>query len=1344
MTCPRCHAECPPTARFCAECGTRLRHLCPQCGAQAPPAAKFCGECGTALAAAAASPDPPPAADLEAQFRSLQQTLPAAFRDQLLAPAEGENRVVTVLFADMSGSVATMRDLHPEEGADLVNSLLRAIVDVLLKYEGRVDRFLGDGVLAVFGAPTAHESDPERAILTALEIRDAARQQGMEITAGINTGEVYVGRMGSERHEELTVMGPVVNLASRLQGYAEPGQILVGEATYHQTRRAFAFTPLSIPLKGFADPVVAHSVEGPLVRPEKARGIEGLRAELIGRDEELSKLRDALSDVCRGHGRIVSLVGEAGVGKSRLVAELKAGCRVSGVGCRKTRSHDTRRPRAAPLHSDTLLWLEGRCLELGTSASYWLFVDLFRDYFAQRGEDERGHAEQLAAALQEIVAQGGLTQERVEEMGPLIGNLLSLRFGDDWDERLKHASPEQIRHQTFLAVHDFFVALARRHPVVLVLEDLHWADTLSLDLISLLMEALRLAPLLLLCVYRPEQEHKCWHLATIAARKCPERFTEVRLHELTPQQGRRLVESLLTIENLPEPVKDLILEKARGNPFFVEEVIRSLIGSGMVFREGDTWRAKEGIETIAVPESVRSVILTRVDRLDRDLKRVLQNAAVIGRLFRQRLLEHTLGNAAQLERDLWELEEKAFIYQERAVPEAEYSFQHVLTQETVYENILRRRRAAFHQQVAEAIEALYADGLAEQYEQLAYHYERCTVDEKAIEYLLKAGEKARRAYLNDEAIQYFQRALQRLERSGLAETRKRWRLEAAKGLGEVYSGVGRAREAEAPFRQALALAKEMELPPPERARIAYWLGRTVWWLGDYKEGVRLGEEYLALLGAETETVEAAITIENLAMCYLYTNDRVRYRELTYRLRPFLDRLPYSEELRPAFVRLNHVCAYEDGNVEEARRWLDLLEQRVMRHAELRGLAIVPFMRAQLRVRQGDLHGSLPYLESALDRFARIGDTGRWSWCLHWIERAYLELGELDAAEECGSRSYGPTVELRNKENLADWRARAGTIALCRGACERAAVSFEEAVRVRREIGHRLAGLQVCLARTYLMGGEPQHALRILREALSSDENRSVTTLPPGFLATLEDVLADPDCLRAECLRLQNEHPGLSDPYFLQWFLEPVAPCPLPSERMHDAFLSGPSAEWRWLDPLADCTFTFGNGLAIRAANGRDMAQLNLSAPRLLRPVSGRFVSQTSCLPALQDRPATGGLLLWKDERNYLCLDRGQWGPYEVSFHGCIDRQGLQFGRGRLPAERVFLRLERISSRVNALCSADGESWFTVGHVEFPVEDPLQVGVHAIGMIDRTVYPGAYPEGTAIRFESVTLWGGNPR
>jgi class 3 adenylate cyclase len=686
--------------------------------------------------------------DLEAHFAAMQRAMPAALRDQLLTEADGENRLLTILFADLTGSVQGTAALTPEDAAHLVNDVLKAMVDAVLEHGGRINRLLGDAVLAFFGTPVAHENDPERAILAALRLRETVQALGRNVTVGVNTGEVYHGAVGVAEHHEITAMGTAINLAARLREQARPGEILVGEATYRPTRRAFAYQPRLIEAKGFAEPVRAYLVERRLPHPEKVRGIEGLHADLIGRDEELARLADAIDELRQGRGQMVALIGEAGVGKSRLVADLKHLALAT--------------PESAPR------WLEGRCLDVAMAVSYWPFLDLFRAAFAWTvADDEAARGQRLLATLQGLVDDGALTEARCREVALIIADLLSVHLGDGW-EPVRAASPEQAKQQTLLAIRDVVLALARPRGFVLVLDDLHWADHLTLDMVSLLLESLTLAPLLLVCVYRPDPEHRSAHLSTIAMRKCADRYTEIRLRELTPPQSRRLIGALLQIEDLPPAMTDMILAKAHGNPFFVEEVVRALIDAGAVERDGDAWRARPEISDIAVPESIQGVVLSRVDRLQEETRRVLQGASVIGRDFRRRLLAAVTRQEADLDRALWELEERALIVEGRVTPELEYSFQHQLTQETVYRNLLRRHRATFHRQVAEAIETLYADGLDEFAEQLAYHYDRAGEAARAVAYLVQAGQKAAARFANQAAIAHYDRALQ-LVASGPAE-----------------------------------------------------------------------------------------------------------------------------------------------------------------------------------------------------------------------------------------------------------------------------------------------------------------------------------------------------------------------------------------------------------------------------------------------------------------------------------------------------------------------------------------------------------------------------------------------
>jgi class 3 adenylate cyclase/tetratricopeptide (TPR) repeat protein len=676
---------------------------------------------------------------MEAQFAAMQRAMPASLREQLLTSADGENRVLTILFADLTGSVKSTLNLTPEDAAARVNDVLKAMVDAVLAYGGRINRLLGDAVLAFFGTPVAHENDPERAILAALRLRESVQQLGFDVTVGINTGDLYLGEVGTDAHHEVTAMGTPINLAARLREKAAPGEILVGATTHQHTRSGFAFAERTVEAKGFAGPLPAYLVEARLQRPDKTRGIEGLRADLIGRDEELGELREALAQAQQGHGQMVTVIGEAGVGKSRLVADL--------------REYAFADPATAPR------WLEGRSLDVAMGVTYWPFLDLLRALLGWTVEDdEPRRVEKLGEVLQELVGAGALDEVRYREMVPVLADLLLVDLGPAWPT-MPRVSPEQTRQQTFLALRDLVLALARGRGFVLVLDDLHWADPLSLDVLSLLMDAITLEPLLLVCVYRPDPEHKVWHLAGQAARRCAGRYTEIRLRELTPDQSRRLVASLLGIEDPPATVADVILDKAQGNPFFVEEVVRALIDAGVVYRDGDRWRCRAVIDDMAVPASLQSVILSRVDRLQEDARRVLQSASVIGRVFRRRVLAQVSQRQSDIDRILWELEERALIYEGRVTPEPEYAFQHQLTQETVYRNLIRRQRETFHRQVAAAIEALYVDGLDEFYEQLAYHYERGGSTDQALAYLTLAADKAHKQNALQQAVGFYDRAI---------------------------------------------------------------------------------------------------------------------------------------------------------------------------------------------------------------------------------------------------------------------------------------------------------------------------------------------------------------------------------------------------------------------------------------------------------------------------------------------------------------------------------------------------------------------------------------------------------
>jgi DNA-binding SARP family transcriptional activator/tetratricopeptide (TPR) repeat protein len=684
----------------------------------------------------------------------------------------------------------------PDEIAATLGEFARAAGDILARHGGELLSLAGGGLVAVFGAAGAHEHDPERALRAALEMRAAAGRLGLNLSAALSTGEALLVKVGAEGSSSTALLGAPADAARRLSASAAAGEILASEPTYRLAARSFEFARLDREPEAGTAYRVEHS---PLER-ERDAARDGFTAELIGREAELARLESALAGLRSGQGGMVSIIGEAGVGKSRLIRELRALTAGSSHG------------------EERSLWLEGRCLEMDTLAGYAPFIDMFQAHFGFRaGEPDRNGCNRICSGLAEMVGGGVLSEERCEEVAPLLCRLLSLHGDGEQLISFPKYTAEVLRQKTFLAVQDVLVALARRRPVILVFEDLHWADGLSLDLISLLMEALRESPLLLVCAYRSDPGHRSAHLGAIASRKCRDQYTELRLSELSHEQSAQMVASLLRTASLPLSARELILERCQGNPFFIEEVVQALLESGLLYEAGGVWRTRERLDRSAVPGTIQQVILGRMDRLDEGLRRLLQTASVIGRVFRRRVLESVATEPpekawgqASLEQDLWVLEDRGLIYEERAVPELEYSFRHVLVQEAMLQSLPGPQRAALHGRVVAAMEALYGDNPAEHCEELAHHAVASGDASKAVPYLLQAGEKAKRAYDNAAAIDHFTRALDLLRSLSPGPERDRRELELQLALGTplVHTRGHSAAEVAAAYARADGLSRD--------------------------------------------------------------------------------------------------------------------------------------------------------------------------------------------------------------------------------------------------------------------------------------------------------------------------------------------------------------------------------------------------------------------------------------------------------------------------------------------------------------------------------------------------------
>jgi class 3 adenylate cyclase len=597
---------------------------CPRCDASVALDAKFCANCGQALAE--------PSTDDTATHSRVAAAAPAPLITKMrTARLTGERKPVTALFADVVGSTAMAEQMDPEDWTAMINEAFDLMSRAVFRYEGTIAQLQGDAMLAFFGAPVAHEDDPERAILAALDMLDATAEfaaqlkasQGIEfrIRAGINSGPVMVGNVGSDLRYEYTALGDAVNVAARMQAAAAPGTVLITEMTRRLTGDAFELEDLGgVEVKGKAEPIHVFRVLGRKAAPARRRGLAsvGLDSPMVGRDEPLSRLTGLLEVVAAGRGRMAFVIGEPGIGKSRLLAELK---------------------RAALAPPSSVRWVEGHCLSYGRHLPYHLVIDLIRSILGiSFSATEQEAREALDRELKEIL---GADASEEADTGTYLAHLLGLPLHAD--EAIKTDVPDVLQSRYIAAIHRLLRGLSGRGSVVLVCEDLHWADSASIEVARNLMPLASQLPILFVAAMRAETDSPGWALMGQARELFGDALTEIRLEALRDAESRTLIANLLEIESLPDRVRDLIMRRAEGNPFFVEEVVRMLIEQGVIVSEGDRWVATAEVSGVDIPETLHGLLLARIDQLPESAKRSLRIAAVIGRQFPVRVLERVVG-----------------------------------------------------------------------------------------------------------------------------------------------------------------------------------------------------------------------------------------------------------------------------------------------------------------------------------------------------------------------------------------------------------------------------------------------------------------------------------------------------------------------------------------------------------------------------------------------------------------------------------------------------------------------------------------------------------------------------
>jgi class 3 adenylate cyclase/tetratricopeptide (TPR) repeat protein len=736
MKCQHCLQDNPATAKFCEHCGSPFGRACAACGSQLSATANFCPQCGCPAGGSRRSADD--------RLASPESYTPPHLADKIRrsrAALEGERKQVTVLFADLKSSMELLRDRDPEEARRVLDPVLELMMEAVHHYEGTVNQVMGDGIMALFGAPLAHEDHAVRACYAALRMQERVRRHAEEIRhsygapiqirIGLNSGEVVVRSIGNDLRTDYSAVGQTTHLAARMEQMAEPGSILATADTLRLAEGYVRVTSLGrLPIRGLEAPVDVYAITGSgaarwRLEVAAARGL----TSFVGRDAELAQLGRALASAAAGHGQAIGLVGEPGVGKSRLFHEFM---RSGGM-------------------SEWLVLRTG-ATSYGSATAYQPIIDLLRAYFDADGPgdqpDVRDKVEGKVLALDTNLAR----------TLPALFSLLDVSVDDD--AQWRSLAPRQRRQQTMEAITHLLLRESRVQPVCLLFEDLHWIDSETQAFLDSLIDRLPTVPVLLLVNYRPEYRHD-W-----GSKTC---YAQLRIDPLPPRSAEELLQTLVGDSADLVALKQMLIDRTHGNPFFLEESVRSLTENGVLVGEHGRYRLGKPMPTMLLPATVQAVLAARIDRLAPGDKRLLQCASVIGENVTVGLLQAVTDMTENELRDgLSRLRAAEFLHDITLFSEPEYVFRHGLTRQVAYNSLLREQRCMLHARIVDAIEHLYPDRLGEHIERLAHHARAGELWDRAARYLRRAGAKAFAHSANREAAAWFEQAQQVL--AGLPDT----------------------------------------------------------------------------------------------------------------------------------------------------------------------------------------------------------------------------------------------------------------------------------------------------------------------------------------------------------------------------------------------------------------------------------------------------------------------------------------------------------------------------------------------------------------------------------------------
>ncbi len=1182
MQCPQCQAENPDKAKFCQECGGKLSARCSQCGAELPPNVKFCSECGAKVTAFPLSTLPVPGPDPGVNLERLKRLVPKEYAERLLATrgkAEGERRMVTILFSDVKGSTAMGERLDPEEVMEVMNGAFDVLIGAVYKHEGTLARLMGDAILAFFGAPIAHENDPERAVRCALEIVGGAQAyaqkleaergiQGFNVRVGINTGLVVVGEVGSDLRVEYTAMGDAINLAARMEQNAPVGGVMISHDTFLQVQGIFdlqALEPISV--KGKSQPVRVYRVERakPRAFRRTAHLVAGVAVPMVGRESELKQLQEALRLAREGERQMVTVVGDPGVGKSRLLDEFD---------------------NWLDLLPEQIYSFKGRASLEAQSMPYALLRNLLAERCEiQENDPPETILDKLETGLRETLGAGKTIQMKAQFIGALVG------FGLSSPELVSlKEQAQQIRDRGLMYLIEYFRAASDLRLVVILLEDLHWADDSSLDALQRLVLSTEGQRLLIVGMTRPGLldrrprwgEGQSFH-------------THLELRPLSRLGSRQLISEILCkVGQVPVSLRELVTSVAEGNPLYVEELVKMLIEERVILvsslAEG-AWQVDEArLAGLQVPPTLMGVLQARLDGLPAEERAALQCAAVVGRVFWDQALRYILqkegGRPAPLEQTLAALRQHELVFHRESSAFAdvqEYIFKHAVLREVAYESLLKRVRRSYHLQVAEWLIEVNRERAAEYAGLIGEHLELADEKERAFGYLKQAAQRAAARYANAEAVGYYTRALALLPASALEShwelllgreqvldllARREAQRQDLDELEKLASGLqDPARQARVALNRAkyclgtsdapgskeaaqaaLKYAQAAHDPLLEAEALWVW-GFGLWRLSRLQEGKSRAQAALSLVqtveGQAARWLEAEVLrllavfmidqetqqqcfqyLENsLRLCREFDNRRAEATVLNSlgvlatdnseydRARTYLEQSlriareigSRADEYNP-LANLGEVCLYQEDHLRSIfyyEQALPIAHETGNLGAE--GQALITL--GQLAMQQGDFRHALACFEQSLELMKRSGEPRYLSSIHYWFSMYYLVLGDYSRYEASQEQSKQYSLPRH-------WNARSifdrGWLYLYQGNPSRARSSFKQRladILISQEPSFE-ADVYASLGYACLRCNDPGQAAEAFQKAIEIrqkiKQNQGVAEAQAGLVAALAD------------------------------------------------------------------------------------------------------------------------------------------------------------------------------------------------------------------------------------------------